>query len=207
MHVCVITIDLQKSRKLEDRAEIQLKIFKLLQMLNEKFKNDILANFTMTLGDEFQGVLKTPKQALDVFNIGKDALATKIYCGIGLGTITTAVSKNPSEMDGPAFHNSRNALEEAKREKTELVIKTGDRDLDKTVNVIMQLILHIKNRQTIKQKEVITYLEENPNITQAEIAKKFRISKQAVSKKLKLACWEKIKRATELVRELLERSC
>lgn len=202
---CVITIDLRESRKLPNRAAVQRKTLQLLHTLNKKFSNALLADFTMTLGDEFQGVLKTPKQTLEIFNLTKSSLTARFYCGVGVGTITTSISKKPSEMDGPAFHRSRHALKEAKKEKMELVIRTRDEKVDELLNTLIQLILHIKNKWTAKQKEVTAYFELNPNTTQSEAAKHFKISKQAISKTLKLTGWKKTKKAEVLLKDWLEK--
>ena len=114
---CVITVDFRRSKEIKNRAEVQSRILNILNSLNMKFGTFLIADFTMTLGDEFQGVLRTTSIVLDVFKYIKKNLPVKFCCGVGIGSIETPLSKRPSEMDGFAFHRSRDALEEAKKKE------------------------------------------------------------------------------------------
>ncbi|WP_051926192.1 SatD family protein [Carnobacterium jeotgali] len=50
--------DIKDSRKIADRKEVQEQFHSILQIINEKYAEDIASNFIITLGDSFQGLLK-----------------------------------------------------------------------------------------------------------------------------------------------------
>lgn len=205
MHfACVITVDIRRSKEIKNRAEVQSRILNILNSLNMKFGTFLIADFTMTLGDEFQGVLRTTSIVLDVFKYIKKNLPVKFYCGVGIGSIETPLSKRPSEMDGSAFHRSRDALEEAKKRKIELVFKSGNERIDFILNSITELILHVKNKWTKRQRDIISFLESRENVRLSDAAKKFRVSKQAISKIVRAAGWKAVRNTEKVVEYILK---
>jgi len=200
---CVMTVDLKGSKKLRNRAFIQRKVLELIDDLNQKFEKDLQADFVMVLGDEFQGVLACPEKAYQVFKCVKSYLEVEFYCGVGVGNISTDLRKKTTEMDGSAFHRSREALEHAKKEKAEIVIKSHNKEKDKLLNAMINLILHIRKKWTERQSQIIGYLESHMNVTQTEVAKHFSTSKQAISKIVKTTGWRKIHESEKIVDEFL----
>lgn len=87
----VITVDVKGSKKLKDRAVVQNKILNVLNSLNKEFNEFLIADFMITLGDEFQGVLKTTKSVLKIFKHIKENLflPVEFCCGVGVGSIET----------------------------------------------------------------------------------------------------------------------
>jgi hypothetical protein len=198
---CVVTCDIKRSRKLQARALVQKKVFAAINTLNRKYQNELLAPFRMTMGDEFQGVLRSGRRS---YQVSKDVHHTlDVYCGIGVGIITTKLTTNPSEMDGPAFHRSRVALEEAKKGKLDAVIKTPDENRNALLNALIWLVLHIRRNWTKRQSEVVDYLDSHPS-RQNEVAKHFKMSPQAVSKVVKKTGWREVSVAERILNKLLE---
>lgn len=116
----VINIDIVSSRKIKKREELQEKLKMFFKIANEKYKNILVAPITFTLGDEWQIVLSVPQKSYDVFKYFQSYLLKNkidIYCGIGIGRISTKLSKDTREMDGEAFINAREALNIAKKIK------------------------------------------------------------------------------------------
>jgi predicted DNA-binding protein YlxM (UPF0122 family) len=196
---CVITVDIKGSKRLKDRAIVQNEILNLLKNLNKKFGDFLIADFMITLGDEFQGVLKTTKPVLKIFKHIKESLHVGFYCGIGIGNIETPLSRKPSEMDGSAFHHSREALEEAKKKRVEIVFRSGHNEIDFLLNSIMELILHVKNKWTKRQRDVINFLESHKDANLSEVAEHFQVSKQAISKIIRAAGWRAVRKAEQVV--------
>lgn len=58
MQYYAIIGDIKRSKKIENRCEIQEKLKKILDNVNSIYNNDISAKFLITLGDEFQGLLE-----------------------------------------------------------------------------------------------------------------------------------------------------
>lgn len=200
---CVMTIDLKGSRKLRDRAFIQRKVLELIDELNQKFEKDLQADFVMVLGDEFQGVLNSPEKVYQIFKFIKRRLEVEFCCGVGVGSISTALSKKTTEMDGPAFHLSREALEEAKKERAEVVIRSHSKERDKLLNVMINLVLHVRRKWTERQSQILSYLESHMDATQTEAAKHFSTSKQAISKVVKTTGWKQILESEKIINEFL----
>jgi len=141
----VITGDLVKSREISERYKVQIKLQKVLNAVNKKFRDDIVVNFSITLGDEFQGLLYTPEKSFDIIKeIQREIYPVRISFGVGSGTISTKIAKKTTEMDGECFRKSREALLEAKKLKQEIIYNTGT-DIDLSVNTILRLIYSIKS--------------------------------------------------------------
>nr|WP_089964864.1 SatD family protein [Clostridium gasigenes] len=114
----VINIDLVKSRKIENRIEIQCKIKEYFLKLNNKYDNLLVSPITFILGDEWQIVIRDVKESYNIFTEIKLFLhLSKLdcYCGIGIGTISTNESNDTREMDGDAFIYAREAINIAKK--------------------------------------------------------------------------------------------
>lgn len=202
----VITVDLKESRKLRNRAIVQSRVRTLIRRLNREFGKDLQAGFVITRGDEFQGALVSLGKTYQIFKKIRYHLGAggvEFRCGVGFGEISTSLSKNVLEMDGPAFHRSRDALEKAKREKTEVVINSGDERKDRTLNALVRLVLCLMKKWTDRQIQVIEYLETHPNAKHIDVAKHARTSKQAISNIVRRTNYRDIIEAEQAIDELL----
>ena len=101
---CVITCDVKGSRAFNaaDWRVIQSRIKKALVDINKSHSSAILRGFTITLDDEFQGVLNTPEDSYDIFVRLQDIMPVEFRCGIGIGKIEVLASKI-TEMCGESF--------------------------------------------------------------------------------------------------------
>ena len=76
--------DIKNSKEIDNRYEVQNKLKKILDDINLKYKADIKANFLITLGDEFQGLLNSPAFALEIVKyIQRELYPVKLRFGIG----------------------------------------------------------------------------------------------------------------------------
>ena len=57
--------DIKNSEQLENREEIQYQLIDTLKKANELFSSTIASPFIITLGDEWQGLLKFPCDYLE----------------------------------------------------------------------------------------------------------------------------------------------
>jgi predicted DNA-binding protein YlxM (UPF0122 family) len=197
-----MTCDIKKSREMENRKEIQESLKNVLSNINKKYEREILANFMITLGDEFQGVLKGPKKCYDIYLDMWYQFPVKFYCGIGIGEIETEISDKPIEMDGPAFHQSREALKEAKISNRDIMMNSANERFDKIVNSMLALINLVKNGWTHRQKEIIKCYKSG-EMTYEKVAKRFGVTKQYVSKVMQSTYWKDISEAEETIRKML----
>lgn len=200
--VCVVAVDIKRSKQMRERGAAQETVRTMLRRLNHSYRTDKLADFMITLGDEFQGALWNPAKAYDVFLDLKQNLRLPFYCGLGLGGISTSISTRIVEMDGPAFHHAREALGSAKKLGKDLVIRTDSLELDRLINSLTALIVAVRNKRTRRQKTVVENLEAR-QVSRVDIARKMGVTKQAISKTLKSAAYNDIMEAEGVLRELL----
>ena len=114
----VINMDIVNSRENNNRIQIQNIIKNYLNTLSNRYKKDLLSPITITLGDEWQIVLKNISKSYTIITEINEFLNDyniKTYSGIGIGSISTEVYSNSSNMDGEAFINARNAINIAKK--------------------------------------------------------------------------------------------
>lgn len=163
----VIISDITASRKMKayERHEWQLFLKSAIVQLNENFAQAIEAQFMITKGDEFQGVLKNLADVHQVIMKFEQLLfPLRLRYGVGYGEIQKMGSNIPIEMDGPAFHRANAAMNMAKKKKSPVYVETGCESYDITLNTIYQLIYAIKKRWSDvnynrywKYKELGTY--------------------------------------------------
>ena len=163
---CAIIGDIVKSRKIIDRNALQMTLNQTLTDINNQYREDIASNFTITLGDEFQGVLK---DSFSLFRILDDlelaSYPTKFRFGIGIGDITTVIDQNMSiGADGPAYYNAREMIDELKKEETRKrgliinrMIKTSQSENqdDEMMNTILSLMTVIKRKWSKRERQII----------------------------------------------------
>ena len=158
--------DIKDSRHLENRKEVQIRLQRILDRLNEKYKDDIVSRFLITLGDEFQGLLSSGKYILDMVNeIRMEMYPVRLRFGIGFGQITTDIRTEMAlGADGPGYYRAREAVELLKeREKknrsvlSELCLKMDETHRDKEIllNTVFDLMYVVESGWTDRQREVI----------------------------------------------------
>lgn len=109
----VINIDIVGSRKLKDRKIVQENLRAYIQKLNLELKDILLAPIKITLGDEWQIVLKDVSKSYYLINKFQNYLRKKninVYAGIGIGDISTGIYEDTASMDGESFIKAREAL-------------------------------------------------------------------------------------------------
>ncbi len=181
---CVITADINRSRDIKDREALQERMQKAIALINEQFTEQILVPFTITLGDEWQGLLKSLAKSYEIVATFRDALeGVSVSYGIGEGAIATPLLARTSEMDGEAFHKSREALDTAKQNHHEVVFATRDERTDLLLNATCSLLETIRANWTERQREKImaykkygteTKVAEVLGVTQGDIHQAIR---------------------------------
>ena len=201
----VIIGDLVASRQNPDRRTLQRRFKAALEALSRSPAVQFVAPPTITQGDEFQAVLHAEEMS-DVpilcERVAADLFPDRLRLGVGVGTITTDLSGNPTEMDGPAFHRARTALEGAKQAGRQLVFSTGTGRRDAAANAIAILLEAVRSDWSeIHHRRARLYAELR---TVQAVANAERVSKQAVSKTLKRCHLEEVQAATRALQELLK---
>lgn len=216
MRYCVITLDLVGSRKVDNRNELQEKLWDAMKVINYEFASHLIVPFDFTLGDEVQGVFSKLSDSYRVIRGFQYELdPQEFYAGVGYGAIDTNITQISKEMDGPAFHYARASVEElkkayAKAKKrsdshhfTPLIHYTFTQSTPANIiNTYISTVELLKHNLTDKQKEVYQMLIKND--TYRDIADSLHQSKSAITQKVQAGHLEEIIRGENGILQLLD---
>ncbi len=202
-YYCAIIGDIVKSRQYKNRQALQKKFKHTIDEVNLKYTKFIASNFTITLGDEFQGLLFKPYYCFEIIKYIKNKMyPVKFVFGIGIGTMDTNFNKSISiGSDGPAYHYAREMVERAKKKKPSICFKSNSIE-DELIISILQFIESTEKNWTNRQKEVIElYKKFN---SQSIVAKKLNIKQPSVNNILKKSLYYEIEHAKKELENFLE---
>lgn len=227
----VIDIDIVDSRKIADRGTFQEQLKGYLNKLSEEYAEILVAPITITLGDEWQIVLKDVGESYNICMKIQQHLRTlgiSCYCGIGIGTMSTSEAEDTREMDGQAFILARESINIAKCNKNAYnkVIPTKDCKIffkgpaslkedetenedtihqvayeDLINNVIQNNESHLKKITKVQQQVIEAYEQLG---SYSAIESQGKISKSNVSNRLKASNYWLIEANKELISKLLK---
>ena len=178
---CAIIGDINKSRGLPARGRVQKKFQKSIDSINREFRPQIASRFKLTLGDEFQGLLKSPAQSYRLVRRFQDLMGIVPFAfGIGIGPLATPViPKEALGMDGECFYRAREALKLAKKKKQEVVYDFPGPAL-RLVNVLISSLEKQWKSLNPTDQRIVQLSKED--LTQKDMAKELGITQQAISK-------------------------
>lgn len=201
----VIIADIQGSKKMQEmeRYEWQLFLKSAIVQVNENWSDAIEAQFMITKGDEFQGVVHDiPKVHSIMIEFERLLLPIQLRFGIGLGRIQKMGANIPIEMDGPAFHRANTALNGAKKRKYPVQFHSSDPQLDMYINTLYSLIYAIKSHWS--DINISRYWKYKELGTYDKVADLEGVSPQAVWDSLRNANAIEVIQAEETVHEFLK---
>jgi DNA-binding CsgD family transcriptional regulator len=206
--------DMIDSKKISNRFESQKKLKDVLNDVNAIYSNDIESKLMITLGDEFQGLLKSGSNVISIIEyIQYRMYPIHFRFGIGIGKIETEINQLvPFGADGSAYHHARDMITQLKNEQKKnktsnanIKIASDDNNegLELLLNTILSLCTTISQRWTARQREIAfesMFTGEN----QREIAARLCISQSAVYKLLSKADYYTYKNAMDTVSQILK---
>lgn len=173
--------DLVASRELPDRAAVQRQLHAVLEELNERFAGRIVSRFLITVGDEFQGLLRLDA-AVDALwwrFMSEMHASVQTRFGFGVGPLSTPVLREAVGMDGPCFHAAREAISRCREEERLLGFEIHQRPAESAaLNAVGLLLDRIVGDWTRTQWETISALAEVGS--QAEVARTRGVTRQSV---------------------------
>ena len=196
--------DIRRSREVADRQGVQSRLEEQLVRINRERGRGLASSFVITIGDEFQGLLRRPQAAMEIV-ASLDAALERIDVryGFGWGSLATRLRKKSIGMDGPCFHAAREALNWAKQEDRWVAVRGfGDED-DLILNDILGLMGAVRRRWKRSQVETVAYMRGAG--TQKEVALSRGVAESTVSKALKGALHEQMMDAERAVTTILAR--
>jgi hypothetical protein len=199
-----VTGDVVRSSALPpfQRSSLQESLLKAIEDCNAKFVEQLAVPFSLTLGDEFQGLLKDLAPAFEVAEFFRRRLYPSVArFGIGRGGLSTAVQDSTAQMDGECFHRSRRALERTKKEGLLVVYETGTEPLDMAINCILRLVQAIQQDWREMHHRRFWLYKDLGELQ--KVAAQEGVSTVAVLKSLETAKYRAVLRAEEAIRLLL----
>ncbi|MBK9257806.1 MAG: hypothetical protein IPM42_20315 [Saprospiraceae bacterium] len=186
--VAVITGDVINSDKIDSKKWLSV----LKKYLNTLGKTP--ADWAIYRGDEFQLRLKNTEDAfvtaIQIKAKMKQFKNLDVRLSIGLGD-EIAESKNILESNGTAFVRSGRSFDELRKNKTTMLVNTGNHELDQELNLYIKLALTgFMDKWSIASAEIISLTLENQSTSQEEIARMAGMAQAAVSQRLKRANFE-----------------
>lgn len=188
--------DIIQSKKVKNRNEIQTKLKMILTEMNQDYEEEVAANFVITLGDEFQGLLSSSKNILHIVDrIQFELYPIRIRFGIGIGDIDTEINKDLAiGADGPAYHYARKMIDLIKQGENGkkigsanvMIYAEDNNNVVSLINSNLQLCAFLERKWTEKQRllmEKIILKDQN----QIEAAKELEIAQSSVQRRLKAA--------------------
>lgn len=194
MYLALIA-DVIDSKTVQERFDLQKQLEKTLQKINELFKDYLASSFTLTLGDEFQALLKMDAPVFQIIDTLRSELTpTQLRFGIGLGEIVTAIDPLQSVgADGPAYWNARAAINFVHQKNdygnTQIYFSSGKENQDFFVNALIASGEAIRSGWRDSQEEILLNLLKrsvySESFSQQDLAQSLAINPSALSKRLK----------------------
>ncbi len=190
---CIAVIgDMVASRDLAParRRETQKRFTKFIDLLNKQFAPALLAKFVITVGDEFQGLVTDGGILPDlIWKVGSGFSDRALRLGFGYGRLDTPAGEYAINVDGPALHCARDAINHAKK-RNELggVFQGFGDNFDLVLNGVARLLEFHREQRTEQQLRVIGMLRQG--LAQVKIAEKLKLSTQAISDHVRAAGWD-----------------
>lgn len=196
----IITGDIINSRKVANPNEWLSRLKAVFNKIGSAPKT-----WEIIRGDSFQlEITQVPeilKQALYIKAIIKSIPGLDVRMAIGIGTKSYDAPKI-SEANGEAFINSGRLFDQLK--KNTLAIKSPWQDVDRPINMCLELALLTIDRWTTNSAQTMALSMENPGKTQLELGNIIQISQGRVSERQQRAGHEEIMKMEAYFRELIQ---
>lgn len=191
----VITADQRGSRRGEDLVDAALHELGGLPAAAR-----LALPFERTVGDEVQGVLIDPADAVDVVLHMQRLGEWSVGVGVGSG----ALADTARASSGQAFVHAREAVERAKSKASPVPIALSGDDAERAreAEALLRLLAAVVRRRGVQGWEVVDRFRAGA-ATGREIARDLGISPQAVSARRRAAMWDEEKGVRPLAARLL----
>lgn len=187
-----MTVDQEGSRRVGDRVEALLANLADVSPLVSAGPDAVVLPFERTVGDEVQGVLRSPELVvaltLHLVRLGGWSI------GIGAGRVDTPLPPSSRAGSGSAFIHAREAVEAAKSRlrSVPLAVRGERADLAAEAEGVLTLLGSVVARRTEPGWAVVDRLTGSAGTAgarQEDLAAALGISQQAVSARLRSALW------------------
>ncbi len=197
-----ITGDIVNSRSVKNRTKLQEELLNICERVNNAFVEYIRVKFSITIGDEIQGLIKKESPIFNILEyFEKELYPVRIRFGIGEGTVSTPFYSKTNQMDGECFLNSRKAIEQAKKEDRLLKLILKHKKTEILVDMIVLWIERTKREWNNMIYRRFWLYKELKSIE--KVAKKEGVTKQSVGESLKRAKYDIILKSQEIINRVV----
>lgn len=190
----VLTVDQRSSRNRPDRVP---------EALHRLRDTPTVRRFERTAGDEFQGVLDDPEVVVEtVLDLVRDGSWS---IGIGAGPVQEPLPDSSRAGRGVAFTLARQAVESAKRRPQSLAVTGSEEQSARDADAVLTLLALLVQRRTPAAWKAIDLIDEG--LTQAEVADRLGVTRQAISQRLVASCRQQERDARPVAARLLAHAC
>lgn len=177
------------------RAALQADLEAAMGWINRQYKDAVLSNFLITLGDEFQGILRHPQVIPDIIQDLREQLPhTSFRIAVSKGTLSTPLKRVALGTDGPAWHAARALLGDWLRAKRDGIGFAGFGGDDLVLNAFGGLLTYHWTHLESTQREILVSLRHADDSRKA-VAEDIGISQQSLSNRAQSAGWREYSQA------------
>lgn len=186
----------------------------VLGKVNARYGDVIASNFTLTVGNEFQGVLSDATPIMEIIDWIRVSMADSgLLFGIGIGDLETRISKLSIGVDGPAYWNAREAIlavhEDDDYGRTNVLIRADEsRNLVHVMNETLRLCGYVESRWRDTQRELveksILLHGHDLSVKQIELAKDMGLTTQALNQRIQSSGYYNYIRTRKELAQLLQ---
>src|SRR5260370_3528157 len=173
---CIALIaDMVRSRELtrRQRPSVEKRFKEFVDYLNRTYSRTILSRFVITLGDEFQGILSSATAIPDLmWDIDHRFSDRNLRVGMGFGVLDTPIQKEAINVDGPALHMARAAIQTAHEKRCYGGVFLGFGELDTVMNGLARILWFHGRKFTKTQLRIAEFLRHGGSYSEAEDALK-----------------------------------
>lgn len=143
-----------------DQIRLQQNFARLIQQINENHREQLASPLTITLGDEFQGVVNSVENAAEIIMALEEFrweldMTILIRYSLTLGEIATDINREMAYgMLGEGLAVAREALIEMKSEEDRLVLK-GEFARKEQMELSLNLLLELQTEWKWKDRDII----------------------------------------------------
>jgi len=203
----VIIGDIIGSTGVEDRAGLQRTFEKKIEEANLHLSENLAVRFQITLGDEFQGLVKDLKHLPAIVSILREIFyPVRIRLSVGIGLISTDIKDRIGLIDGPAFNMAREGISEISKSRERITIyRTGNEETDATLNIICALTDILTKKRTKEQWEAIRLYRREKNLK--KVADILNVKFQNIHKRLQSAHWNTYEKTENFLSNYITSKC
>lgn len=162
----IIMADIISSRQINKKDDFMRQFKALTNLANQEFKNHIISPLTITLGDEFQGVVDSSETLFKLlFFLDESIIAAKysfeLRYSMVYGEIETEINKKIAyEMYGSGLTKAREALKNVKLSGDNYFISLNQKT-DNQLSLCMKLYQSIKSEWKLSEFEIVSAFLNN----------------------------------------------